>query len=279
MRHYPGRPLWLGGANLSGKTILLHPEQGLGDIIQFARFAPLLTALGARVILEVFTPLKPLFAGMEGVAEVIGSGEALPPFDVHCPLLSLPLALGITADTIPRAMPYIVPDPARVATWRASLGPATRPRIGFVWKGNPKFPRDKIRSVPLAEFAALFDADAEFLSLQKEVTDDERRLLVRHANVRQMGPALEDFGETAAILALCDAAIVIDTSVAHLAGAMAKPTSLLLPARADWRWMQNKTDTPWYPTLRLFRQTRHADWSQPLDNIRNIFQTQAATNP
>ncbi len=274
-RRYPGRPLWLGGAPLEGRTILLHPEQGLGDIIQFARFAPLLTARGAQVILEVFTPLKPLFAGMEGVAKVIGSGEPPPPFDLHCPLLSLPLALGITGETLLRETPYVTPDPARAAAWRARLGPATRPRIGFVWKGNPKFPNDANRSVPLADFATLFGADAEFLSLQKEVTEDERRLLASHANVRQMGPALEDFGETAAILANCDAAIVIDTSVAHLAGALAIPAALLLPARADWRWMQNPTETPWYPTLRLYRQPTPADWTQPLAGARTFLETLA----
>lgn len=274
-RRYPGRPLWLGGTPLEGRTILLHPEQGLGDIIQFARFAPLLTARGAQVILEVFTPLKPLFAGMEGVAEVIGSGEPLPRFDLHCPLLSLPLALGITGETLPRETPYVTPDPARTAAWRASLGPATQPRIGFVWKGNPKFPNDAARSVKLADFATLFGADAEFLSLQKEVTEDERRLLASHANVRQMGPALEDFGETAAILANCDAAIVIDTAVAHLAGALAIPAALLLPARADWRWMQNPTKTPWYPTLRLHRQPTPADWAEPLAGARTFLDTLA----
>lgn len=265
-RHYPGRPLWLGGMDLSGRTVLLYPEQGLGDVIQFARFAPLLRALGARVILEVFTPLKPLFAGMDGVAAVIGSGEPLPSLDLHCPLLSLPLALGITLETLPRETPYVTLDRARVAAWRERLGPATRPRIGFVWKGNPKFPDNEARSVPLDSFARLFDADAEFLSLQKEVTDDERRRLASHANVRQMGPALEDFGETGAILANCDAAMVTDTAVAHLAGAMAKPTVLLLSARPDWRWMRNRPDTPWYPTISLVRQAEYGDWNTPLQN-------------
>lgn len=273
LRHYPGRQLWLGGTPLEGRTILLYPEQGLGDIIHFARFAPLLGAMGARVILEVFTPLKPLFAGMAGAAEVIGSGEPLPPFDLYCPLLSLPYALGITPETTPRETPYITPDPARVAAWRERLGPTSRPRIGFVWKGNPNFPNDAARSVPLATFATLFDADADFISLQKEVTEDERLLLASQANVRQMGPALEDFGETAALLANCDAAIVVDTSVAHLAGALAIPAALLLPTRNDWRWMNDPTKTLWYPTLHLCRQATTADWTTPLANARAFLET------
>jgi tetratricopeptide (TPR) repeat protein len=268
-RHYPGRPLWRGGTPVAGRTILLTPEQGLGDIIQFARFAPLVTAKGGRVILELFTPLTRLFADMEDVATVIGSGEPLPPFDLHCPLLSLPLALGVTLATLPREIPYVTADTALVARWRERLGTSPRRRIGFVWKGNSKFPNNAARSVPLAQFSAVFAEDVEFICLQKEITAAEQALLDGFGNVRQISQSIDDFADTAAILASCDAALVTDTGVAHLAGAMGKPALVLLAAHPDWRWGNDGAETPWYPTMRLLRQRTPNQWDDVLKSAKS----------
>jgi Flp pilus assembly protein TadD len=276
-RHYPGRPLWLGGTPIAGRRILLTPEQGLGDIIQFARFAQQVTAQGGRVILEVFTPLKRLFANMAGVETVIGSGEPLPPFDAHCPLLSLPLALGTTLETLPRGIPYVTPDPTLVESWRERLGPSSRRRIGFVWKGNSKFPGNAARSVPLEQFASLFATDAEFICLQKEVTQAEEKLLAGFDNVRQVGSLLEDFADTAAVLALCDVALLTDTGVAHLAGAMGKPSLLLLCAHPDWRWRNYAPETGWYPTMVLLRQQTRDQWDSVIKTASKAIPTLIAS--
>lgn len=279
-RHYSGRPGWLGGTPIAGRRILLTPEQGLGDMIQFARFAPLVTAQGGRVILEVFTPLTRLFASMAGVETVMGSGETLPPFDAHCPLMSVPLALGITLETLPREIPYVTADPILVKGWCARLGLSQRPRIGFVWKGNSKFPDNAARSVPLAQFSKLFAIDAEFICLQKEVTEAERQLLAGYGNVRQIGCSLDDFADTAAVLALCDVALVTDTGVAHLAGAMGMPTLVLLSAHPDWRWGDKGAETAWYPTMKLFGQNIQNQWANVLENASRALQSLiASTEP
>lgn len=278
LRRYPGRPLWLGGTPIAGRTILLTPEQGLGDIIQFARFAPLVTAKGGRVIFEVFTPLKRLLGNMAGVESVIGSGEPLPSFDIHCPLLSLPLALGTTLETVPRDIPFITADPVLVESWRARLGPSCRPRIGFVWKGNSKFPNNAARSVPLEQFASLFATDAEFICLQKEVTESEQRLLAGYDNVRPVGALLEDFADTAAVLALCDAALLTDTGVAHLAGAMGKKSLLLACAHPDWRWCNHGPETGWYPTIQLLQQQTQNQWDDVIETAGRALVSPKAAN-
>jgi len=266
-RQFTGRPLWLGGRNLAGRTVLLHAEQGIGDAIQFARYAPLVAALGARVILEVFTPLVELCKSLAGVSEVVGAGDKLPKFDFHCPLMSLPLALGTDEKTIPGETPYLAAPEERRAAWAAKLGPAQRRRIAFAWKGNPKHEGDAMRSVPLDLFARLFGAEAEFICLQPELSQAEAAILATHGQVRQFGPALADFADTAAILASCDLVISVDTALAHLAGAMAKPTWLLLPQRAEWRWLKQGETSPWYPTMRLFRGAKPDDWPDLLTRV------------
>ncbi len=268
VRHYTGRPLWFGGTSIEGRTILVHPEQGLGDVIQFARFVPMLAARGARVVFEVFTPLFSLFHGLPGFGEVVGMGTGLPNFDLHCPLMSLPLALDMGIETLPQDTPYILPDPERVSTWRKRLGSSRRKRIGFVWKGNPKFPGNASRLVPLEQFQAIFGTAAEFLCAQKELSAAEREILAAHKNVRLMGDDLADFGDTAALLAHCDVVITSDTSFAHLAGAMGKPTLLLLAAHADWRWLMERADSPWYPTGLLFRQAEPGAWEDVISSVR-----------
>jgi len=266
-RQFTGRPLWLGGRGLAGRTILLHAEQGIGDAIQFVRYAPLLAARGARVILEVFTPLVELCKSLPGVAEVVGAGEKLPAFDFHCPLMSLPLALGTKLESIPAETPYLAAPEERSTAWADKLGPRPARRIAFAWKGNPKHEGDSMRSVKLEVFAGLFDAKAEFICLQRDVSQAETAVLAGHPEVRQLGPALGDFADTAAILENCDLVISVDTALAHLAGAMAKPTWLLLPQRAEWRWLKQGDTSLWYPTMRLFRGTKPDDWPDVLMRV------------
>lgn len=255
-----GAPLWLGEEPLAGKTILLHAEQGLGDTIQFVRYAPLLAARGATVILEVQRELARLMSGMPGAAVVVARQETLPAYDFHCPLMSLPLACGTTLDTIPADIPYVTPATADVAAWRARL-PSRRPRVGLVWSGERSHDNDLNRSIPLATLMPLLDLpDVTFVSLQHEVRTEDLDLLGSRSNVLPLGPQFADFADTAAALANLDAVISVDTAVAHLAGAMGKPLLLLLPFAADFRWLRERADSPWYPTARLFRQPQFGDW-------------------
>lgn len=266
-RSFPGKRLWLGGVPLAGKTILLHEEQGLGDMIQFARFVPQVAALGARVVLQTFTPLKALFEGMPGTEAVLDVTEALSKFDFYCPLMSLPLALGTTLETLPWHGPYLGATSARRVLWQKRLGKASRPRIGFVWKGNPRHEGDSARSIPLPVFKGVFHEGAEFLSLQKDATDAERAILDAHG-VKHVGHLLADFVDTAAVLETCDLVISVDTSIAHLAGAMDKKLWLLLPERSDWRWLKEGETSPWYPTARLFRGNLQGVWDDVIEKIR-----------
>jgi len=267
---YPDATLWLGGADdqaLQGLTILLHAEQGLGDTLQFCRYAPAVKALGARVILEVQPPLKTLLVGLEGVDQVIGIGEPIPAFDRHTPLLSLPLALGPSLD-IPSA-PYLIADPARQALWRARLPPSGGPRIGLVWRGSAAHGNDHNRSLPANALAPLISAagavGAQVVSVQKEVSADDLAWLDGRPDLLRVEDRLTDFADTAALISGCDLVISVDTSVAHLAGALGRPLWLLLAKPCDWRWMSHREDTPWYASARLFRQAAPGDWTAVLD--------------
>ncbi len=261
-------PLWLGKESLDGKIILLHAEQGLGDTIQFVRYAPLLAARGAIVILEVQPQLVRLLSGMQGVAAVVARKERLPHYDFHCPLLSLPLACATALDTIPAEIPYIVAADAGVASWRARL-PQRRPLIGLVWSGERSHDNDLNRSMRFEMLAPLLDIpEIAFISLQHEVREDDAALLQSHPEVLQIGPEFKDFSDTAAALAVLDAVISVDTSVAHLAGAMGKPLFLLLPFAADFRWLRERADSPWYPSARLFRQPQFGDWDGAVKVLR-----------
>ena len=270
------QPLWLGDTPLAGKTILLHAEQGLGDTLQFCRYAPLVAAQGARVVLEVQTPLVELLRDLAGIASVVARGEPLPAFDLHCPLLSLPLAFGTTLDTIPAHIPYLHAPSERMAAWQARLGATTRPRIGLVWSGNAGHKRDRARSIPLYALMPLFDLDAAFVSLQKEVRAADAAVLQQTAKIIDVSPALETFADTAALIAQLDLVIAVDTSVAHLTGALGKPLWLLLPAAPDWRWLTARDDSPWYPTARLFRQTDTRVWGPVVARMRAALQEMVA---
>ncbi len=262
-------PLWLGKEPLAGKTLLLHAEQGLGDTIQFARYAQLLAARGANVVLEVQAPLVRLLSRLQGVAAVVARQAPLPRYDFHCPLLSLPLACGTTLQTIPADVPYIVPDDADVAAWRARL-PQGRPRVGLVWSGERAHDNDLNRSMRLSTLAPLLDVPGvTFVSLQHEVREVDAPLLQSRADVRNIGPDFTDFVDTAAVIASLDAVIAVDTAVAHLTGAMGKSLCLLLPFAADFRWLRERKDSPWYPSARLYRQPQFGDWDSVVERLRH----------
>ena len=258
------QPLWLGAEPLDGKTLLLYHEQGLGDTLQFCRYARLAAARGARVVLVVQPPLVPLLTGLDGVADVLPTHAALPTFDFHCPLLSLPLAFGTRLETIP---PPIAPrsDPTRVAAWHERLGEKTRPRIGLAWSGNPRFRNDRNRSITLAELVPLLAEDLEWIGLQKDVPAADASVLAAHTNIRHIGA---DFADTAALVELTDLVITVDTSIGHLAATMGKPVWILLSFNGEWRWMQDRDDSPWYPTVRLFRQPTLGDWASVVERVR-----------
>ena len=267
IRVYP-QPLWLGETPAAGKTIYVHHEQGFGDTIQFARYAPLLAQQGAKVILEVQPPLKPLLSQIASV-EVIGNGDPVPEFDMHCPLLSLPLAFGTNIDTIPAGIPYIAAPAGRAERLEALLPPRQGPRIGLVWSGNATHKDDHNRSISLARLRPLLEAPGiQFVSLQKELRDADAQVLAQDSRMTDLGRHFGDFDDTAAAIDLVDLVISVDTSVAHLAGAMGKPVWVLLPFCPDWRWLLERDDNPWYPTARLFRQPAIGDWDSVLVRLR-----------
>ncbi len=275
-----GKPLWLGEYPLARKTVLLHAEQGFGDTIQFARYAPLVVASGAKVVLEVQAELQPLLRRLDGAAAIIARGEVPPPFDVHCPLGSLPLALRTEPATVPAQIPYLFADTAKLAQWSARLDALPRPRVAFAWSGNPSHDNDRDRSIALARLKPLFAAPlippplagegregASFVSVQRELRGEDAAALAGETRVTHVGGELEDFSDTAAVLALCDLVIAVDTAVVHLAGAMGRPVWVLLPIAPDWRWTRDGGTTPWYPTARLFRQTSLGDWDGVLARV------------
>jgi tetratricopeptide (TPR) repeat protein len=255
----PG-PVWLGGDDVRGKTMLLHGEQGVGDSIQFVRYVPMVEALGAKVMLAVHHEIKSLLAGAFNVP-VRADGEMLPPYDLRCPLLSLPLALGTELNTIPAEVPYLHAPPDRVGQWRARLAPRSGVRVGLAWSGNPTHKNDANRSIALAALAPLLAVPGvTFVSLQKDPRPADRDELARHAKIPDIGNELGDFADTAAVIEQLDLVITVDTAVAHLAGALGKSVWILLPFSPDWRWMLGRDDSPWYPTARLFRQPATGDW-------------------
>ena len=266
LRQNLGRPLWRG-EDPQRRTILLHAEQGLGDTIQFARYAPLLARAGANVILETHPELKPLLARLDGVRSVIARGEARPAHDFHCPLGGLPMALKTELSSVPAEIPYVSADAERVERWRPRLEALGGPRVALVWAGNAAHANDRNRSVPLALLRALWGADtARFVSLQRDLRAGDAEMLAA-APVLHLGPELADFDDTAAVVAGCDLVITVDTSVAHLAGAMGRPVWVLLPFSCDWRWTAASDRSPWYPAARLYRQPQPGDWESVVARV------------
>jgi tetratricopeptide (TPR) repeat protein len=255
------RPLWLGREDLAGKTILLHAEQGYGDAIQAIRYAPRVAARGAKVVLLCQKSLRSLFAGVEGVHTAVKDGEPLPHFDCHTPLMSLPLAFGTTLETIPAEVPYLRPSTEALERWRRKLSPDARFKVGLAWRGNPQFGRVRTKSFPFARLLPLLASpDCAFFSLQPGAAETHDALI-------DYTSEFESFEDTAALIAGLDLVISIDTAVAHLAGALAKPVWILLPWHADWRWLRQREDSPWYPTARLFRQPAPGDWDSVIHLI------------
>ncbi len=260
-------PLWSGKNSLLGKTILLHTEQGLGDMIQFCRYSRLISGMGARVVLEVPGQLMKLMAGLHGVDALVPKGTSLPAFDYHCPLLSLPRAFGADSSNFPDAVPYLYSDKNKVKAWSGKLGTQVKPRIGIVWSGNPDHANDSNRSMLLSELLGYLPNTCEYVSLQKDVRESDGAALKLRPDIHHFEEEISDFSDTAALCELMDLVITVDTSIAHLSGAMGKPTWILLPFVPDWRWQLDRGDSPWYPSMTLFRQSETRKWDEALSRV------------
>ncbi len=269
------QPLWLGAERIEGKTLLLHYEQGLGDTIQFCRYVPLVSERGARVVLQAQKPLLELMRSLRGNITVASRDDPLPDIDLHCPLLSLPLAFATQVETIPSSMPYLSAKPAKVRFWQERLGTQSKPRIGIAWAGNPRkeLPGanhiDGQRSLPFAQLAPLLSLNGcQFYSLQKgHDAVQQMRTHPLHQAMTDWTDELYDFADTAAFIKNLDLVISVDTSVAHLAGALGKPVWLLNRYNTCWRWLLDREDSPWYPTLRQFRQDASREWGPVIRRV------------
>jgi tetratricopeptide (TPR) repeat protein len=259
------RPFW-DGTPLEGRTLLVHAEQGLGDSIQFYRFVAPARELGSVTVLMP-EKLSRLFIAQPDAPPIASEMRELPPFDVHCSMLSLPYLLGHARNAI-ASEPHLRTEPALAATWAARLPVIPAPRIGIAWAGNPLHPNDRNRSMPLATMLSMFDPCLTIVSLQKDVPEADRATPRATPRILDFSEATTDFADTAAIISQLDLVISVDSSVAHLAGAMGKPVWLLLPFQADWRWMLNRDDSPWYRSARLFRQTAPGDWAGVVERVR-----------
>jgi tetratricopeptide (TPR) repeat protein len=268
------QPLWLGDTSVAGRTVLLHGEQGYGDVLQFCRYAPLVAAQGATVVLEVTLSLLRIVRTMQGPQRVILAGEALPPFDLHSPLMSLPLALGTTLETIPADVPYLFADPDQARAWQIRLAALPGLRVGLVWAGNPRpadpaaSAVDRRRSMPLSHLAPLGTVPGvSFVSLQKGAGAAEAKAPPPGMALHDWTDELWDFADTAALIAGLDLVISVDTSVVHLAAALGKPVWVLNRYDACWRWLHGRTDSPWYPGVRLFGQPAFGDWDSVINEV------------
>jgi tetratricopeptide (TPR) repeat protein len=265
------QPLWLGQQDISRSTILLHAEQGLGDTLQFCRYCDLVAARAGKVILEVQSSLVNLMRTLKGDFTIVAQGDALPEFDYHCPLMSLPLAFNTELNSIPHRDAYLFADAKKSAQWAKHLGKKTRPRIGLVWSGNPKHQSDHERSIPLHTLLQYLPQGLEYVSLHKEIRDSDQAALQQASagqlKIRLFAKEIKDFSDTAALCAHMDIVISVDTSVAHLAAAMGKTTWILIANSPDWRWLLERDDSPWYQSVRLFRQGIDNQWSPVLERL------------
>ena len=262
------QPLWLGHESLKDKTILLHAEQGLGDTINFCRFASDIKRFGCRVILAVQPPVLELLKTLEGVDMLIDESAPLPHFDYHCPLMSLPLALGVTVHTIPAAEHYLEASDTKIKLWSERLGQKKALRVGIAWSGSTTHANDRDRSIALEEFLLCLPQNCEIISLQKEVRAKDRSIITNTASIRHFGKELTDFSDTAALCALVDVVVSVDTSVAHLAGALGVNVKTLIAHKPDYRWLLNRKDTPWYSSMTLYRQGLNRQWSDVLHKVK-----------
>jgi tetratricopeptide (TPR) repeat protein len=267
-RSYRGR-LWLGEFPLGQRRILLTAEQGLGDSIQFVRYVPLLASTGAKVVLEVQPELKALLADADGVESCHARGEALPAYDFHCPLGSLPLAFKTEPSTIPAQIPYLRSDDAHIEKWRSSIEALPGKRVALAWAGHARHPNDRNRSIELRLLEPLLALDGiSFISIQRDLRGDDREVLARHGNITDIAEQLTDMADTAAVASLADLTVSVDTSVVHIAGAIGREVWVLLPFSPDWRWTLTGERSPWYPQMRLFRQSSPGDWRGVIEAVR-----------
>ncbi|HEX4124338.1 MAG TPA: glycosyltransferase family 9 protein, partial [Tepidisphaeraceae bacterium] len=257
------------GEDIRGRTIVLRSEQGFGDMIQFVRYAPLVAARGAKVILESNPELFRLLARVPGVEQVVRHGDPLPPFDLHCPMMSLPHAFGTDLQSIPHEVPYLSADPELSARWGEAVADgAGKIKVGLAWGGNPKHSNERNRSMGLLELLGLSAIPGvQFYSLQKGPAAARLGEVAGRWSIADHTDRLTDFADTAALVSHLDLVITVDTSVAHLAGAMGKPVWLMLPFVAEWRWMVAREDSPWYPTMRLFRQGAPGEWADVVERV------------
>lgn len=269
------QPLWLGQTSIAGKRLLVHNEQGLGDSIQFSRFVTLASEIGAEVIYEVEQSLFELFQTLLGVHQLVRQRESLPAFDFYCPVMSLPVAFGCTLESLPAPLAYLQASKAKRDRWATRLGRKNKPRVGLVWSGSATHQADLQRSIPFSALLSALPAGVDYVSLQKELRQSDAQVLAAQPQIRHFGTELSDFSDTAALCSQMDLVVAVDTSVAHLAGALGVETYLLLPHTPDWRWMLDRTDSPWYPRMRLLRQTQPGDWVPVLRSLRELLSQRA----
>lgn len=266
-------PQW-GGSPLSGKRIYIHPEQGMGDMIQFIRYAPLVAERGGHTIVGCRANMMELIAGAQGVGEVFNMTAEIPPFDCWIPLLSLPRIFKAAPGTIPANVPYLRPDPARLERWAQRIGNDGSFRVGLAWAGNPEHIRDHHRSTTLKQFAPLAGiGGVKFFSLQKGAGSEQTQSPATGMHVIDLDSELHDLSDTAAAIANLDLVIAVDTAVAHLAGALGKPVWMLVGYSPDWRWLRDRADSPWYPTMELMRQRKLHDWGELLRRVAGKLRT------
>lgn len=259
------RPRW-SGQPIPGKTLLIHDEQGYGDTFQFMRLVSRAKAKsGARVVLEINAETLPLAQRMDGYDDIVVRGSLPPAFDFHCEMMSLPMAMGLTLDDLPGTMPYLSADSQRVAKWRQRLDVLPRPLVALVWAGRPTHFNDANRSLTLAQLAPLAQPGVTFLSIQKGPAAAQAGESLAGMSFLSLSDEIADFEDTAAILSIADLLISVDSSPVHLAGALGRPAWVMLPTVPDWRWLLERTDTPWYPTVRLFRQKSRGQWGDVME--------------
>ncbi len=261
------KPVWLGERDVAGSTLLLHHEQGYGDTLQFCRYVLLVMRLGARVILAVPAALRNLMESLPGRPQVVAEGEPIPAHDYCCSLMSLPHVFCTTPETVPAEIPYLAADAAAARLWRDRLGEGTRLRVGLVWSGRRYPPINHSRDMPLDLLRPLLALNADFVCLQTELSVPERALLAATPNVIRYADVFEDFADTAALIENLDLILTVDTAVAHLAGALGKPVWLMNRYTSCWRWLQQRPDSPWYPTMRIFWQPSPGDWSSVVQDV------------
>ena len=272
------QPLWLGKEDLTGKTILLHSEQGLGDSIQFCRYIKFFENMNCVVLLEIEAPLVSLMQSLLPKDQIFAKGEQPPDSDFHCPLMSLPLAFGTNIENIPFSMPYLKPDSDQTNLWVNRIKKTHKPVVGVAWRGNPSHVNDKSRSMDLEKIISFLTADFDWISLEKYPTLAERKILQNTSHIKHFGDQIGDFYETASLCQSLDAVISVDTSAAHLAASTGTETHLLLRSCADWRWLQGRKDTPWYKAINIYRKSDTDSWASVLKAAQSSISRSHITN-